>query len=105
MGEFNKRYSNLFGLEDEVDADEGEESDSEEEDEDGDKGTDYITKFNKQWGWFNWAVQVKEIKSIPLDDVFEIGIVEFLNILCYIKDKNALERKQQEEYMKKLKRR
>ena len=105
MGKFNKGYSNLFGFEDEMDDEEGEESGSEEEDADGDKESDYLTQFNRQWGWFNWAVQVKEVKSIPLDDVFEIGIVEFLNILCFIKDKNALERKQQEEYLKKLKRR
>jgi hypothetical protein len=51
------------------------------------------------------AIRIKEIKSITLDDVFDISVVEFLNLCCYDKDTNALERKQQEEYMKKLKQR
>jgi hypothetical protein len=44
---------------------------------------------------------VKEIKGCTLDDVYEINVVEFLNLISYSKDTNAFEKKRNEEYMKK----
>lgn len=105
MGEFNKKYPNLFGFEDEDGNVEGEESTDEEDVEGSDSEDNYITQFNKRWGFFSWAIQVKEVKSITLDEVYDINIIEFLNIMCYIKDKAELDRKQQEDYLKKIKNR
>jgi hypothetical protein len=48
------------------------------------------------------AIRVKEIKSITLDETFETGIVEFLNLCCYDNDFKELEHRQQEEYLKKI---
>ena len=93
-------------MENEVDDEEGEEREGEGTDEDSNTETDYVTQYLKKWGWVDYAVIVKEIKSITLDEVFEINIVEFLNLVCYHKDKNEYEKKQQEEeYAKRIKNR
>ena len=105
MAEFNKGYANLFNIKDEDDDEEGEEYEGEGTDETGGEEDDYLTKFNKRWGWLSLAIKVKEIKSTTLDEVFGIGIVEFLNLCCYDNDRTALERKQQEDYLKKIKHR
>lgn len=34
---------------------------------------------------------MREVYGCTLDKVFEINVVEFLNLVCYIKDKNELE--------------
>ena len=102
MGEFNKGYTNLFGMENEENDEEGTEPDSEGEDERGDGEDEYLSQYLKRWGWFDYSVIVKEIKSITLDEVYELNIIEFLNICCYHKDKCAFEKKLQEEYLKKI---
>jgi hypothetical protein len=88
-------------VEDKEGDEEGEEPSGEDEVGEGDEGNNYISQFNKRWGWFDWAVTVKEIMSVRLDEVFNVNVVEFLNILCYKKDKCAMEYRQQEEYLKK----
>ena len=103
MGKFNKGYSNLFGFEDEMDDVEGKESTDEDEDEGSDSEDNYIKTFNRKWGWISFAIQVKEVKSITLDQVYEVNVVEFLNLLCYIKDKADFDRRQQKEYLDKIK--
>ena len=86
-----------------MDDEEGEEREGEGTDEDSNTETDYVKEYYKRWGWIDYAVIVKEIKSITLDEVFELKIVEFLNLCCYHKDKNNLDKIQQEEYLKRNK--
>lgn len=104
MGAFNKGYANLFGMEDEEGDEEGEEPTDEGEDEGGNKPTNYLEEFSKRWGWLDLAVRVKEIKSVTLDDVYELNIIEFLNYVGYNRAKVELEKYQQAEFVKKQKR-
>lgn len=98
--ELHKAYSNLFGLDDE---------DMEEEDEDeGTEGAngrsgerDEITKgFSYKWGHIYWIDQVAEITHNNWDTVLKMGVIEFLNILCYIREKNNWEKESRERYMR-----
>ena len=92
-------------MENEVDDEEGEEPDGEGTDEDSNTETDYVKEYYKRWGWISWSIKVKEIKSITLDEVFEMNVIEFLNFVAYSKDTTNLENKQQEEYAKRIKNR
>ena len=103
MAEFNKGYANLFNIKDEMDEEEGEEYEDEGEDGGSDNDDDYLANFNKKWGWLRLAIRVKEIKSITLDETYETGIVEFLNLCCYDNDYKAVEKRQQEDYLRKIK--
>lgn len=40
---------------------------------------------------------------IPWDDVFDKNVIEFLNVISYIHDKKELEKRQMEDYNKKIK--
>lgn len=42
--------------------------------------------------------QVSDITKYTWGQVFEMNIIEFLNINCYIKDKNNYEKEQQEKW-------
>lgn len=101
MGKFNKGFANLFNLEDEEDDEENKEQEGEGDDKESDEGDDYITQYYQKWGWLNYAVTVKEIKGCTLDEVYEINVVEFLNLISYSKDTNAFEKKRNDEYVKK----
>ena len=103
MSKFNEGYGNLFGVEIKEDGEEGEEPDGEGEDDESGSGNEYSKNFYKRWGFFDWAVQVKGVKGCTLDEVYEICVVEFLNLICYLKDKNNLDKIQQEEYLKRNK--
>ena len=78
-------------MDDEEDEKKDKEQGSEDEDEGSDFGNSQIEKFSKKWLWIDWAVRVREIYGCPLNHVYEIGIIEFLNYICYLKDKNELE--------------
>ena len=45
--------------------------------------------------------RVSETIREPWGVVFDMGVMEFLNILCYAKDKAAFEKKQIDDYVKK----
>lgn len=91
-------------MDDEENEQEGEEQGAEDEDGEGEGGTSYLEKFTNRWGWISWVDSVAETLRVSWDDVFNRGVVEFFNIVCYIRDKRELEAAQQKEYEKKLRR-
>ena len=48
---------------------------------------------------------VSERMRMDWDSVYDKPVVEFLNILSYVRDRNELERQQMEEFKNKLKNR
>lgn len=81
----------IFVVENEEDSEEGEESDSESEDDGSGEANGGIEGFAKRWVWIDWCVRVREIYGCRLDEVFDFNIIEFFNLMCYIKEKNELE--------------
>ena len=77
MRAFNQGFANLFGLE----ATQGDAPD-EEDDEDNP-----AARFGKKWGWIYQVDQVAECQRVSWDNVMAKNIVEFLNTLCYLRDK------------------
>ena len=97
-------YSNLFGVDDEDLEEEEEAVEGTGEDAKGSGDTDVdVTSFSYKWGWVHSIDKVSETMRISWDDAFKLNIIEFLNVLCYIKDKNTEERKQLDEYKQKNK--
>jgi hypothetical protein len=67
----NKGFSGLFGIRDEDDAD-GSEDD-----------------FTGRFGWIYNAKMVADFENISLDQAYELGVIQFLNDLSYLKEKDA----------------
>lgn len=88
-------YGNFFNKEDEEDDEEREERGNEEED------TGSNNEFGNKWGWISMVDRVSETIRESWKVVFDMGVMEFLNILCYSKDKAAFEKKQIDDYVKK----
>lgn len=88
-------YNNFFDKEVEEDDEDREERRQEEDDGTGN------TEFGKKWGWIHMVNRVSETIREPWGVVFDMGVMEFLNILCYAKDKAAFEKKQIDDYVKK----
>ncbi len=85
----NKGYRGLFGQGgfEEQTSDEGEiESDSE--------------TFEKRWGWVYNAELIAKFERVALNEVWKLNIIQALNSLAYLKDKNANERRQLEKLRK-----
>lgn len=94
LSQLNKEYSVLFGIEDE----EGEDGEGE-----GSKESTTGNTFGDSWGWIYQVDTVSETVRVSWDEVFKMNIIEFLNILCYIKDKKKEEERQMLKLKNKLK--
>lgn len=80
MAKFNQSFPNLFGS---VDKDR-----NSEEGEEGDNGNDSDNQeFSQKWGWISNVQSVADTMHKSWDDVFAMNVVEFLNVICFIKDK------------------
>ena len=96
LSQFNKRYSNLFGIEDEEKIEEGKDG-GREDDDDGDS-EETRNAYQDKWGWIESVDTVSETIREPWSVVFKMNIVEFLNILCYIKDRGDERKRQMQKY-------
>ena len=47
--------------------------------------------FTNDWGWVFSAKEVSIFEGIPLDKVYELPVVQFLNDLSYLKSKKQLD--------------
>ena len=94
MQRFNQGYSNLFGLDDLEDK----RQDAEEGDEEPNQGGQTNDGFVDRWCWIYHIDQVAEVRRQSWDEIFSLNVVEFLNMLCYIRDKRNWEKKQREEW-------
>lgn len=72
LHQFNKGYKSLFGTEDEED----DEEPAEKSHGDG---------FTERWGWVFAATEIANHERIPLDAVYDLGLIQALNDLAYIK--------------------
>lgn len=102
LSQFNKRYPNLFGIEDEEMDEEGKDEGGEGENS-GDSGEDAENSFQSKWGWLASVDSVSETIREPWGVVFKMNIVEFLNILSYIKDKANEHKRQMQKYKNSIK--
>jgi hypothetical protein len=50
--------------------------------------------FASNWGWVFNAKQVSEFEAIPLDQVYDLSVIQFLNDLSYLKSKKQLDEHQ-----------
>jgi len=75
---FNKQFGALFGerVESEGDEVEGVEDD-----------------FGKRFGWIFNAKKAADFENITLDECYELGVVQFLNDLIYLKEYESHERR------------
>lgn len=92
MGEINAAYPVLFnagGMEgDAVDG----------EDEGGGEDGQDSGGFGRRWGWVSCVDAVSETCRCPWSEVWAIGAVEFLNLLCYRRDRAERDRRALEEW-------
>ena len=79
LSRFNEQYRGLFGLIDEDDQGEQKESKNPE------------TIFIENFGWIYSAKQVADMERIPLDSVYDLPVVQFLNDLSYLKQKRLVD--------------
>lgn len=86
LGEFDEAYKNLFGQQDS-----GEFEDSE----------GYSEGYSEHWGWIITLDSVSNGRREMWDYWTEMGIVQFLNYLSFIKDKNKHEREMIEQEKRK----
>lgn len=49
--------------------------------------------FSVKWGWIANVDAVSETCRCSWDDVWKMSVVEFLNLLCYRKDKSEKEKR------------
>jgi hypothetical protein len=77
--------------------DEVEEGAGEEEDTEGDRPDD---EGDSKWGWVQCVDAVSDTCRCSWDAVWEMGIIEFFNILCYRKDKQEQEKRSLEKWRK-----
>jgi len=57
--------------------------------------------FESRWGWVYNAELIKGFEGISLNEVWELPIIQALNGLAYLKDKNKNEKQQIEQMNKK----
>jgi len=85
LSQLNEQYNGLFGKTDR-EVVEGEKKSPTLED-----------NFGNDWGWFYSAKEVSTLEGIPLDKVYELPVVQFLNDLSYLKSKKQLDEYQYQQ--------
>lgn len=50
--------------------------------------------FHRKWGWVAHVDSVSEATHETWDKVWQMNVVEFLNIICYLKDKAEYKNKE-----------
>jgi hypothetical protein len=74
---FNRSYKGLLGGGDDQTG------------EDTDGSGDLVEKFNKRYGWMYSTKQVAEFERITVDQTYQLGVVHVMNVLSYLKAKEA----------------
>lgn len=57
-----------------------------------------MSDFAGKWGWISCIDSVSETCKCDWDKVWEMKAIEFLNILCYARDKREEEKRRIEEW-------
>ena len=95
MGQFNRGYSNLFGTP------EGEDEGGDEDDPEAGQGNGNT---DQGYVWMSVVSTVSDTTKLAWPEVYSMGIVEFLNIFGYAKDKAEREKRQREQYLRNARR-
>jgi hypothetical protein len=82
LQELDKSFEGLFGSRD----------DGEELDEIPSRSS--VSNFMRDFGWIYQASLVAEFERIPMEEVYDIPTIQFLNDLSYLKAKNEYEAEQ-----------
>jgi hypothetical protein len=82
ISELDKGFQGLFGFGD----------DEQESDEVSSRSP--VSNFMRDFGWIYQAALVAEFERIPMEQVYEIPTLQFLNDLSYLKAKNEYEAEQ-----------
>lgn len=95
MQKVNTQYPVLFGNESGAgeNAPEGEDINNKDPEEGG--------GFGLKWGWIAWIDAAAETCRCSWDDVYGKPIMEFLNIICYTRDKAEEKKRSIEEWKRK----
>ena len=59
---------------------------------------DSSESFTSKWGWIGWVDAVSETCHCPWDDVWKMTAVEFLNIVCYARDRQEMHKREIERW-------
>ena len=90
MGKINQGFPNLFG--------QGDKEDSEQADEGETDETGAGDAFQDKWGWIANVDDVSETCRCSWDDIWRMSAIEFLNLICYRKDKIAKDKEELEKW-------
>ena len=90
MVQINRGFPNLFGKRDSEDSGQAEEEQSDE--------TVTADTFQEKWGWVANVDYVSETCRCSWDDVWHMSAIEFLNIICYKRDKTAKDKEELEKW-------
>ena len=95
MGKFNEGYSNLFGTQTWKDEG-GDETDPEDGQGNETGDINYV--------WMSVVSAVSDTTKLTWPEVYDMGIVEFLNIFGFIRDRAEREKRQREQILRQGKR-
>ncbi len=95
MGKFNEGYSNLFGTQTWEDEG-GDETDPEDGQRNETGDINYV--------WMSVVSAVSDTTKLAWPEVYSMGIVEFLNIFGFIRDRAEREKRQREQYLRNARR-
>jgi hypothetical protein len=90
IASFNNQYPTLFGKEDAEEPADGE----------GDPGDEPVDPFTAKWGWIANVDAVSELTRTPWAEVWEMPVIEFLNMLAYRRDKIEQKKKEHQEWIR-----
>lgn len=83
ISEFNEKYIGLFS--------------NKKDETDQKKHFTIEENFTENFGWIYNAKQVSEFEGIPLDSVYELSVIHFLNDLLYLKNKKEIDEHQHKQ--------
>lgn len=91
LREFVKKRTDVLNIDDDEDSDEDEESENKKR---PGEDREAINQAERRYNWLRQIDEVAHTKNVTWDDVWSMGVIEFFNIISYIKEKN---RREQEE--------
>ena len=97
MSEINSFFPILFQEGGSPAREEGQKAEGGVAGKDSDDGEGFVEK----WGWFYNVDIVSGVIRSSWDEVFMKPAVEFLNLVCYCKDKDTHEKKRLEDWKRK----
>lgn len=78
-----------------------EEDEAYDENTEGDSSGEGQSEFAAKWGWTFNVETVANTTHVSWNEVWEMNLIEFLNILSYCRDKAAWEKEEQKKWQKK----